>query len=362
MPDPTPTVELRGVTKRFGGFVAVDDVNLEIKGGEFITLLGPSGCGKTTLLRMISGFETPTEGSVLLDGKDVTALPPYRRNVNQVFQSYALFPHLTVEENIAFGLKMKGVGNAEIADRVRRGIELVSLGGKEKNKPSALSGGQKQRVALARAVVCEPKVLLLDEPLSALDAKLRHLMQIEMKQMQRRLGITFVFVTHDQEEALTMSDRIAVVNKGRIEQLGTADEIYHQPRTRFVAEFIGQANLLRAQVIGREEPDVIVRLADDITLRVNDTTLPADELTALVSLRPEKIHLCRNATPGENIFAAVVTEEIFRGQTDQLQIRTESGLEFTVVVANESRSQDAFHKGEKVFCRLHPEDLVLVRD
>ncbi len=362
MPEPTPTVELRGVTKRFADFTAVENVNLQIRRGEFITLLGPSGCGKTTLLRMISGFDTPTEGVILLDGQDVTALPPYRRNVNQVFQSYALFPHLTVEENIAFGLRMKGAPRGEIIERVRRGIELVSLQGKENSKPSALSGGQKQRVALARAIVCEPKVLLLDEPLSALDAKLRHQMQIEMKQMQRRLGITFVFVTHDQEEALTMSDRIAVVNRGRVEQLGTADEIYHQPRTRFVAEFIGQANLLRAQVIGREDSDVVVRLADDITLRVNDTNLPPDELTALVSLRPEKIHLCRDAAPGENVFAAEVMEEIFRGQTDQLQIRTASGLEFTVVVANESRSQDAFHKGERVFCRLHPEDLVLVRD
>ncbi len=355
-------VELRKVTKRFGDFVAVEDVSLDIRRGEFITLLGPSGCGKTTILRMISGFEFPTEGTVLLDGVDVTEVPPYRRNVNQVFQSYALFPHLTVAENIAFGLKMKGASKTHIAAKVKEGIELVSLQGKEDNKPSALSGGQRQRVALARAIVCEPKVLLLDEPLSALDAKLRHAMQAELKQLQQRLGITFVFVTHDQEEALTMSDRIAIVNKGRIEQLGTADEIYHRPKTRFVAEFIGQANLMPAQVIAREDDDAVVRLADDITLRVDGANLPASTLTVLVSFRPEKIHLTKNATPGENIFAAEVVDEVFRGQTDQLGLRTASGMEFTVVVANESRSQECFHKGDKLFCCLHPEDIVVVQE
>jgi spermidine/putrescine transport system ATP-binding protein len=357
-----PMVELRQVTKRFETFTAVHEVNLEIQRGEFLTLLGPSGCGKTTILRMISGFETPTEGTVWLDGQDVTQLPPYRRNVNQVFQSYALFPHLTVAENIAFGLKMQGASKATIIEKVREGIELVSLQGKESHKPSALSGGQKQRVALARAVVCAPKVLLLDEPLSALDARLRHQMQIELKHLQRRLGITFVFVTHDQEEALTMSDRIAIVNAGRVEQIGTADDIYHLPKTRFVAEFIGQANLMPVQVIGREDDDAIVRLADDITLRVDGANLPPDELTASISFRPEKIHLCRDTELCENTFFAEVTEEIFRGQTDELRLRTASGLELTVVVANESRTQDAFHKGDRPLCRIHPQDIVVVRD
>jgi len=212
-------VELRSVTKNFGSFTAVQDVTLAVKTGEFMTFLGPSGCGKTTVLRMISGFETPSHGTVLLDGHDVTREPPYRRDVNQVFQSYALFPHLTVAENIAFGLRMRKIRSAEIDERVKRGIDLVSLGGFEERKPSQLSGGQRQRVALARAIVCEPKVLLLDEPLSALDAKLRHQMQGELKRLQQRLGITSIFVTHDQGEALTMSDRIAVINKGRIEQL-----------------------------------------------------------------------------------------------------------------------------------------------
>lgn len=355
-------VELRNVSKRFGDFVAVNDVSLDIKRGEFITLLGPSGCGKTTLLRMISGFEFPSEGTVLLDGLDVTEQPPYRRNVNQVFQSYALFPHLTVAENIAFGLKMKGASKSHIAEKVKEGIELVALQGKENNKPSALSGGQRQRVALARAIVCEPKVLLLDEPLSALDAKLRHAMQTELKQLQQRLGITFVFVTHDQEEALTMSDRIAIVNKGRIEQLDTADEIYHRPKTRFVAEFIGQANLMPAQVIAREDDDAIVRLADDITLRVDGVNLPAATVMVMVSFRPEKIHLSKTGIAGENCFSAEVVDEVFRGQTDQLTIRTASGLEFTVVVANESRTQECFHKGDKLFCGLHPEDIVVVQE
>ena len=354
-------VELRRVTKRFDSFTAVHEVSLEIQRGEFLTLLGPSGCGKTTLLRMISGFEQPTEGTVWLDGQDVTQLPPYRRNVNQVFQSYALFPHLTVFENIAFGLRMKGDDRQQVAEKVQRGIELVSLQGKEEQKPSALSGGQKQRVALARAVVCEPKVLLLDEPLSALDAKLRRQMQIELKQLQRRLGITFVFVTHDQEEALTMSDRIAVVAEGRIEQLGTADEIYHQPQSRFVAEFIGDANLVPGQVVAVAGNRVAVRIAGDITLQVAAPALPAGVGTVEISFRPEKIHLSHEAGPAENTFGAEVVEEIFRGQTDELRIRTSGGLEMTAVVANESQTQHAFHKGDRVYCHLHPEDIVLVR-
>jgi spermidine/putrescine transport system ATP-binding protein len=359
---PAPMVELRRVTKRFDTFTAVDDVTLEIQRGEFLTLLGPSGCGKTTLLRMISGFEAPTEGTVWLDGADVTALPPYRRNVNQVFQSYALFPHLTVAENIAFGLKMRGDGKDAVQRSVQRGIELVSLQGKEHHKPSALSGGQKQRVALARALVCQPKVLLLDEPLSALDAKLRHQMQLELKHLQRSLGITFVFVTHDQEEALTMSDRIAVVHQGRVEQIGTGDDIYHLPKTRFVAEFIGQANLVPAEVIGRDGEGAMVRVDDQIILRVDGTRLPPDATTAHVSFRPEKIHLCRTAEPGdENVFAAEVVEEIFRGQTDELKLRAGTKLELTVVVANESRTQESFHKGQRVYCRLHPQDIVVVR-
>jgi spermidine/putrescine transport system ATP-binding protein len=354
-------VELRNVTKRFGGFTAVEAINLSIQAGEFLTLLGPSGCGKTTLLRMISGFETPTEGSVWLDGRDVTHLPPYRRNVNQVFQSYALFPHLTVAENIGFGLKMQKLPKAEIAQRVEQVTGLVSLAGMEQRKPSQLSGGQRQRVALARAIVCQPKVLLLDEPLSALDAKLRHLMQVELKRLQKKLGITFVFVTHDQEEALTMSDRIAVVNKGRIEQLGPSSEIYHSPKTTFVANFIGQANIIEATLVASEGSFTRLRLSSDVEVRVPSDTIPVGTTDLLVSIRPEKIHLQKTRPAGENVFAATVDEELFKGALDELSLKTAGGLELCVVVANESATQETFHEGETVYCCLHPSDIVVVR-
>jgi len=362
-PPASVMVELRSVTKRFGGFTAVQDVSLRVRAGEFITLLGPSGCGKTTLLRMISGFETPSAGSVLLDGKDVTNEPPYRRDVNQVFQSYALFPHLNVVENIAFGLKMRKTPRAELTERVRQVIELVSLGGFENRKPNELSGGQRQRVALARAIVCEPKVLLLDEPLSALDAKLRHQMQLELKRLQQRLGITFIFVTHDQEEALTMSDRIAVVNKGRIEQLGPVHEIYHQPRTTFVANFIGEANILPATVVSRGGGDVRIKLDDKVDLVIRGADVSDDAETLLVSIRPEKIHICKELPADHtNTFQAVIEHEVFKGATDELLLRHESGLELTAVAANESAHQDSFAKGEKVFCSLHPSEIAVVQE
>ncbi len=357
-----PMVELRGVSKRFGSFTAVADVDLRIRPAEFLTLLGPSGCGKTTLLRMISGFETPTEGAVLLAGEDVTHVPPYRRNVNQVFQSYALFPHLTVEENIAFGLKMKKTPKSEIADRVRRGVQLVSLGGFEKRKPNELSGGQRQRVALARAIVCEPKVLLLDEPLSALDAKLRHQMQIELKNLQRRLGITVIFVTDDQEEALTMSDRIAVIHKGRVEQLGDVNAIYHEPRTTFVANFIGEANILPATVVSRGGEQVRIKLDGKLDLTIRDMNLSANADTILVSIRPEKIHIAKQRPADKaNVFEAVIAEEIFKGATDDLTLRHESGLELTACAANESAHEDSFGKGDRVYFSLHPNDVVIVQ-
>lgn len=354
-------VELRNVTKRFAGFTAVSDINLAVRAGEFLTLLGPSGCGKTTLLRMISGFETPTEGSVWLSGEDVTRLPPYRRNVNQVFQSYALFPHLTVEENMAFGLKMQKLPKAEIATRVKAATELVSLGGMEQRKPAQLSGGQRQRVALARALVCQPKVLLLDEPLSALDAKLRHLMQVELKRLQKKLGITFVFVTHDQEEALTMSDRIAIVNRGRIEQLGESSEIYHSPQTSFVANFIGQANILEATLMADEGNFSRLRLVGDVELLVPSEARLSEMKKLLISIRPEKVHLQKTRPAGVNVFEAGVEDELFKGPIDQLELRTSGGLELTVVVANESATQECFHRGEKVWCSVHPSDIVVVR-
>src|SRR4051812_5371187 len=320
-------VELRHVTKRFADFTAVDDVSLSIRAGEFITLLGPSGCGKTTILRMISGLETPTSGEVLLDGVDVTNLPSYRRDVNQVFQNYALFPHLRVADNIAFGLKMKKLPREQIASRVAEAIEMVELAGMERRLPSELSGGQKQRVALARAIVNRPKVLLLDEPLAALDAKLRRAMQIELKRLQHRLGITFVFVTHDQEEALVLSDRIAVMNAGKIEQLGAVTEIYHRPQTHFVASFIGEANVLAARVIARDGLNVRVRIADAIELTLVDRNITSDEV--LLSIRPEKVRVQRTRPAGDNVFAARIEEEIFRGAMDQLSLRIAPNLSLT---------------------------------
>jgi len=345
-------VELRSVTKRFGGFAAVSEVDLTIREGEFLTLLGPSGCGKTTLLRMISGFETPTEGTVWLDGKDVTHLPPYRRNVNQVFQSYALFPHLTVEQNISFGLKMQKRPPVEIAERVRQVIELVALGGLERRKPSQLSGGQRQRVALARAIVCRPKVLLLDEPLSALDAKLRHAMQTELKRLQKRLGITFVFVTHDQQEALAMSDRIAVVNHGRVEQIGAVSEIYHTPRTAFVANFIGQANILRGTVVASDPGTLRLRLAADVEIRLPHGGRHAPGTELWISIRPERLHLQRTRPDTENAFEAEVADETFKGALEELYLRTPGGLELTAIVTNKSDAQKPFRKGERVWCSL----------
>ena len=359
----TPMVELRGVTKRWGSFTAVADVSLEVQGGEFITFLGPSGCGKTTLLRMISGFETPSAGTVFLAGEDVTEQPPYRRNVNQVFQSYALFPHLTVEENIAFGLKMRKVAKPEMSERVERVVGLVSLGGFERRRPSELSGGQRQRVALARAIVCEPRVLLLDEPLSALDAKLRHQMQLELKRLQKKLGITFIFVTHDQEEALTMSDRIAVINKGRIEQLGDVNAIYHHPRTTFVANFIGQANILPATVLARSEGRVGILLDGKLELVIRDANLSPDAETLLVSIRPEKIHMTKERPAGDfNVFEAEIAEEIFKGATDQLELVTKHGLALTAVAANEGAHEENCAKGDAVFCSLHASDIVVVQE
>jgi spermidine/putrescine transport system ATP-binding protein len=362
-------VVFRNVTKRFGEFTAVDNVGLTIRAGEFLTLLGPSGCGKTTLLRMISGFEQPTHGTVLLDGRDVTGVPPYKRDVNQVFQSYALFPHLSVADNIEFGLRMKRVARPERRRRVAEAVSLVSLDGMEARRPHQLSGGQRQRVALARAIVNQPKVLLLDEPLAALDAKLRRAMQVELKRLQQRLGITFVFVTHDQDEALTMSDRIAVINRGRIEQLGSGDEVYHHPRTTFVANFIGQANIIESRLVSRNGRTALVRLGERIELIVNAENLPEGAASALISFRPEKLHLRKGdagpidatpGTPGENAFEAEVVEELFKGPIDQLVLRTESGLQFTCVVANESYTQEAFHRGDRVWCHLHPDDIVVV--
>ncbi len=352
-------VEFRGVTKRFGDFTAVEAIDLAIRPGEFMTFLGPSGCGKTTLLRLLSGFETASEGRVILEGRDVTHLPPYKRDVNQVFQSYAIFPHLTVEQNIAFGLRMRGVPAAERAARVAEATALVALTGLEKRRPHELSGGQRQRVALARAIVCRPRVLLLDEPLSALDAKLRHAMQFELKSLQRQLGITFVFVTHDQEEALIMSDRIAVMNHGRIEQVGDAAEIYHTPATAFTADFIGEANLLRSEVVYRNGT-ARVRLLAGVELGIKLSSIRPETRQALLSVRPEKIYITKTRPAKENAFRGTIQDEVFRGAMDELRIRVDGGLDLMAMVANESAHERSWHKGDVVFCTIHTDDIVVV--
>ena len=289
----TAAVQLRGITKRFGDVVAVDAVDLDIEDGEFFAMLGPSGCGKTTTLRMIAGLEFPTEGSLRIFDDEVGTLPPNKRPVNTVFQSYALFPHMDVLDNVAFGLRMQGVGKSDARRRAADAIDLVQLGGMEGRRPSQMSGGQQQRVALARALVNEPKVLLLDEPLGALDLKLRQEMQGELKRLQENLGVSFVFVTHDQEEALTMSDRIAVMHEGRLLQVGSPEEIYEHPVNRFVADFIGQTNLLEGTV----EDTSTVCLANGA--RVAASCDHPRGTSVAVSLRPERAHIVERGTAGD---------------------------------------------------------------
>ena len=352
-------VELRNVTKRFGAYEALKDASFEIRAGEFMTFLGPSGCGKTTCLRLISGFDTPTSGQILLDGEDVTFEPPYRRDVNQVFQNYALFPHLTIYENIAFGLRMKKVPAAQICERVDRVVKMTSLEDFTGRKPSQLSGGQRQRVALARAIVCEPKVLLLDEPLSALDAKLRTQMRVELKQLQKKLGITFIFVTHDQEEALTMSDRVAVINAGRVEQIGTVNEIYYKPATRFVASFIGESNIVEADILRTEGEFLHCRLEGGLELDVRTPNPPAHS-KVLLSLRPEKIRLTRENPGGRNSFPGTIEMEIFKGAVDDLTISVQGGLQLGAVLTNDGQAESDLHEGERVFARIQPEDIHIV--
>lgn len=352
-------VELRNVTKRFGSFEALKDASFEIRAGEFMTFLGPSGCGKTTCLRLISGFDTPTSGQIFLDGKDVTFDPPYRRDVNQVFQNYALFPHLTIYENIAFGLLMKKVPPAQIRERVDRIVKMTSLEPFIERKPAQLSGGQRQRVALARAIVCEPKVLLLDEPLSALDAKLRTQMRIELKQLQKKLGITFIFVTHDQEEALTMSDRVAVLNAGRVEQIGTVNEIYYKPATRFVASFIGESNIVEAEVLRAEGEFLQCRLEGGLELAVRTSNPPAHS-KILLSLRPEKIRLTREKPAFRNTFPGTIEMEIFKGALDEFTISVQGGLQLGAVLANDGQAESDLREGERVFARIQPDDIHIV--
>jgi spermidine/putrescine transport system ATP-binding protein len=332
-----PDVELRGVTKRFDEVVAVDDLSLTIEPGRFFALLGPSGCGKTTTLRMVGGFEEPTEGEILLGGRSVTGLPPYRRDVNTVFQSYALFPHLNVLDNVAFGLRRKRVRGTEVSGRVGEILRLVGLEGLDRRKPRQLSGGQQQRVALARALVNHPRVLLLDEPLGALDLKLRKQMQLELKRIQHELGLTFVHVTHDQEEAMTMADVIAVMNRGRIEQLGAPTDLYERPRTAFVAGFLGVSNLLAAATVGPNR----VRLDGGPELSV---PLNGRNGRVAVGIRPEKLRL---DGVGENRLPGTVKETAYVGVATEAVVETACGP-VTVFVQNASTGGARLGEGAPV--------------
>jgi spermidine/putrescine transport system ATP-binding protein len=358
-----PSVELRGVSKRFGELTAVDSLDLELASGEFFTLLGPSGCGKTTTLRMIAGFERPSEGEVRIEGEDVAALPAHRRPTNTVFQSYALFPHLSVEDNVAFGLKRKKVGRDEISRRVAAELERVGLAAEAKRRPAQLSGGMQQRVALARALVNLPKVLLLDEPLGALDLKLRKGLQVELKRIQREVGITFVYVTHDQEEALTMSDRIAVMNRGRVEQIGTPEHIYDWPETTFVAGFIGVSNLMPATVAASGR----VKLESGPEVAADTDSLPAGARCHAV-VRPEKLRVEHAeggpASNGLPRVEGVVESSLYLGTATQIVVSLGEGARMTVLVPNadEEERRRLPGGGARVSLSWAPEHTCVVRE
>ncbi|WP_353988506.1 ABC transporter ATP-binding protein [Ruicaihuangia caeni] len=337
-------LELRGLVKRYSGTTVVDSLDLTIPSGQLFALLGPSGCGKTTTLRMVAGLEQPDEGSILLSGNDITQLRGFRRPVNTVFQSYALFPHLTIFENVAFGLRERRA--SDIKRKVERILETVELSALAQRKPAQLSGGQQQRVALARAIVNEPQVLLLDEPLGALDMKLRRQMQYEVKQIQSDLGLTFLHVTHDQEEAMTMADKIAVMNGGRIEQMGAPEELYESPRTAFVANFLGNSNLLPGIVLGHESELAMIDVAGQ-RVRVPSARVHATDQSVFVGVRPEKIRIARDhdvAAAGENELAGIVLDSSYTG----------IGTEYVVEVAGSNETVKAFVQNDSVRERLAP--------
>jgi putative spermidine/putrescine transport system ATP-binding protein len=355
-------VVLEKVRKSFGAVTAVDDVSLAIEPGEFITLLGPSGSGKTTTLMMIAGFDHPTHGEIYIDGSPIVGVPPYRRGIGMVFQSYALFPHMTVAENVGFALKQRGAGKASIAERVAKTLDIVRLRGYEARYPRQLSGGQQQRVALARAIIFQPRVLLMDEPLSALDKQLREELQLEMKRLHQQLGITFIYVTHDQREALIMSDRVAVMNEGRIEQAGSPSDLYDRPANRFVAGFIGESNFFDGEVTAVNGRDVAVRIAGTEVIAVSERA-PAIGAHVVLAVRPEKIGFRDGAAPGPqarlNALEALVRDVAFVGDMHRYVLEIAPGL--TLV----TKQQHRFHvkaraPQERMTVEWHIEDTLVV--
>jgi spermidine/putrescine transport system ATP-binding protein len=360
---PEIDVRLERVTKLFADVAAVDDLSLDIEEGEFFSLLGPSGCGKTTTLRMIGGFEEPSYGTVYLGGRDVTDLPPYKRDVNTVFQSYALFPHLDVFENVAFGLRRKKVAKDEVTTRVNDALALVEMSGFETRRPPQMSGGQQQRVALARALVNQPKVLLLDEPLGALDLKLRKQMQLELKRIQQEVGITFIYVTHDQEEAMTMSDRLAVMRHGRIEQIGAPEDVYERPATEFVAGFLGASNLLNGQMGASADTTTVVHLDTGSDVVVPTGSVPSDhDDSVLVGVRPEKLRITGDegeAPSGMNAVSGLLRMATYIGVSHQYKVEGPGGRELTVYVQNLG-AERAPQPGDKVRLVWRPEHSFVV--
>ena len=364
---PEADVRIERVTKRFGDFVAVDDLSLEVKPGEFFSMLGPSGCGKTTTLRMIGGFEAVTEGAIYLGDTEVTDLPPFKRATNTVFQNYALFPHLSIFENIAFGLRRRKMADKEVREKVGTMLDLVELPGYEKRKPNQLSGGQQQRIALARALVNNPQVLLLDEPLGALDLKLRKQMQVELKRIQGEVGITFIFVTHDQEEAMTMSDRIAVIHRGKIEQLGAPEDLYERPATDFVARFLGVSNLLDAELAGRDDRFASLKLKDGTIVRAPTATVNG-ATTVRVGVRPEKLRILAISDGAEaassdlNSIEGTVLDASYMGVSTQYLVATPYDHRLVVYAQNleTSGASEVLADGQRVRLTWKPQHTFVI--
>jgi putrescine transport system ATP-binding protein len=369
-----PLLRIDAVVKKFGALRAVDRLSLDIRAGEFFALLGPSGCGKTTLLRMLAGFETPDEGRILLDGQDIAQVLPHQRPVNMMFQNYALFPHLSVRDNIAFGLKRAGMAASDIDTRVAELVALVKLEGLEKRKPDQLSGGQKQRVALARSLARRPRVLLLDEPLAALDKKLRESTQAELMELQRRLGMTFVIVTHDQEEAMTMADRIGVMDNGRLEQVATPRELYEAPASRWVAEFVGDVNIFEGQIEPGESarlamaPRLAITTRDAGIVYVAEPRHPVTKPLVCVAIRPEKVKLSRRGPVSDadnahaiNRLEGIVTEVGYLGGVTTYKVKLDSGAVLRSSMANTARIDiDAYHASQRVVAWFTPDDCVVL--